>query len=111
MPEKTHCHLTHSAARAKKWFGSLAGGPYRSLDSNFAEGRHLEPSAIEICQRQMGEVDREDAVVDFQQADALAPQHFGEEYIVLFPAKMAVALDGAHQHGLCILWLRHPRRV
>ena len=59
----------------------------------------------------MGEVDGEGSIVDRQQSDRLAPQDFGEKDIVHLPAKMAVAFDGAHQHGVGIFHLGDTRRI
>src|SRR5450432_3361902 len=77
----------------------------------FRQGQNAPLCAVELGQGKLGKVNREAALIAWQQADSLSPQDFAEKNVALFPAEYPVALYTAYQHSAGILRLRYSRRI
>jgi len=73
--------------------------------------QHSPLPTVKPSQRQLRKIHPVAALIDGQQADGLAPQHFAHKDIVLLPAEVSVTLHPQHLHRMRVLRLRHLSRI
>src|SRR5260370_8043311 len=64
--------------------------------------------AVETSDGELGKVNRKPALIHWQQAHPLAPQHLTQRHIVLLPSNLPLMMHTAHQHPRRVLPPPHP---